>query len=159
MGDSSPGNVSAPARRLEYFRFEEKAVKIGVEFLLLDGHLQNIQCALGWDGLLVRPVGCGDRVKNIADGHDLRLDGDFVGLQFVRVARAVQFLVMRTDNARDLTDFLGPRNLQEKVETVNDVRFDLDALVGIKTPFRDGKEADFFRCQDWTFDAARSPTW
>jgi hypothetical protein len=119
---SSPGDGSAPARLVEYFLFEEKAVKISVEFLFLDGHLQNSKRAIGWDSFLVRPVGCGERVKHIADHHDFCLDGDFVGPQFVRVARAVQFLMVRPDNARDLTNFLGPWNLQEKIETVNDVR-------------------------------------
>ena len=56
---------------VEGFRFEKQAIQFRVEFLILNGHLQNIECAVGGDGLLIRPVGSGEGVENIARGNRL----------------------------------------------------------------------------------------
>src|SRR6202022_1744437 len=58
-------------------------------------------------------------------------------------------------DARDFPDFFSPRDLQEKIETIDDMRFDLEPLVRIETPFWDRKEADFFARQYRALDATR----
>src|ERR1700722_11300237 len=66
--------------------FEEQAVQLRVEFLVLHRHFQDIESAVGGHGFFVRTVGGGEGVENIANRHDLRLDGDFITAQFVGVA-------------------------------------------------------------------------
>src|ERR1700674_5079868 len=45
--------------QVEDFGFEEEAIQFRIEFLVLDGHFQDIECAVGGDGFLVRTVGGG----------------------------------------------------------------------------------------------------
>jgi aminopeptidase N len=75
--------------KLEYLRFEEQLVQLRVEFLILDGHLQDIEGAVRVNRFFVRPVRGGERIKDVANRHDFCLDRDFRGPQFVRIARAV----------------------------------------------------------------------
>src|ERR1700688_1510838 len=75
--------------QMEDFGFQEEAVQFRIEFLVLDGHLQNIERAVGGTGLFVRAVGGGKGVENIANRHDLCLDRDFIASQFVGVTCAV----------------------------------------------------------------------
>src|ERR1019366_10089246 len=62
---------------------------------------------------------------------------------------------MRADDPRDLADLLGPRNLKQEIEAVNDVGFDLSALVRAETSLRNGKIANFFRREHWPLDSSR----
>ena len=114
---------------MEDLRFEEQLVQLRIEFLIFYGHLQDIERAVRGDRFLIRPVRRGKRVKNVADGHDLCLYGDFRRLQFVRVARPIQFLVVGADDSGNLANLLGPRNLEQKIEAMDDVILNLLVLV------------------------------
>src|SRR5712691_6596190 len=61
---------------------------------------------------------------------------------------------MRADDPRDLADLLGPGNLQQEIEAVHDVGFDLGALVGTEASLRNGKIADFLRCKYRPLDSS-----
>src|ERR1700693_2526535 len=61
---------------------------------------------------------------------------------------------MRADDSRNLADLLGPRNLKQEIEAVNDMGFDLGPLVRAEASLRNGKIADFFRREDWPFDSS-----
>jgi len=69
--------------------------------------------------------------------HDLRLNGYFIGLQFVMDSPWPLIFRGRAGQCGGFRGFLGPWNLQKEIETVDNVRFYLDALVGVETPFRD----------------------
>src|SRR5258708_21522508 len=62
---------------------------------------------------------------------------------------------MRADNPRDLADLLGPRNLKQEIETVNDMGFDLSALIRTETSLGNGKIADLFRREHRPLDSSR----
>src|SRR5579862_532234 len=62
---------------------------------------------------------------------------------------------MRADDPRNLADLPGPRNLQQEIETVDDVGFDLGALIRAEAPLRDGEIANFLRCKHGPLDSAR----
>src|SRR6202007_3310333 len=78
-------------------------------------------------------------------GPDLCLYGDFRRLQFVRVARPIQFLVVGADDSGNLANLLGPRNLEQKIETMDCVRVNLPALVRAEAPSRNRQVAHFVR--------------
>ena len=88
-GDWRSRAHSTFVRQLEDFGFEEQAIQFRIEFLILYGHFEDTECAVGGDGFFVRPVGGGKGVENIANRHDLRLDGDFIASQFVGITRAI----------------------------------------------------------------------
>src|SRR5229473_1001089 len=62
---------------------------------------------------------------------------------------------MRADDPRDLADLLGPRNLKQEIEAVNDMRFDLSTLIRTETSLGNGKIADFLRRKHWPLDPSR----
>src|SRR4029077_17759524 len=62
---------------------------------------------------------------------------------------------MRADDPRNLADLLGPGNLKQEIEAVNDVGFDLGALVRPQASLRNGKIANFFRREDRPFYSPR----
>ena len=70
---------------------------------------------------LVRTVGRGKRVKDVADGHDLRLERNCDPVQTVRIACAVETLVVGDGDARDVSELPPPRNRREKPMSVEDM--------------------------------------
>src|SRR5665213_903744 len=62
---------------------------------------------------------------------------------------------MRANNSRNLADLPGPWNLQQKIETVNHVGFDLRAFLHAEAALGYGKIADLFWCEDGPLDSAR----
>src|ERR1700694_387278 len=58
--------------------------KIGIEFAVVDRKLQNLQGALHGNRFLIRPVGGGQGVKDIGNGHDARLQWNFRGGGLIR---------------------------------------------------------------------------
>ena len=62
---------------------------------------QDVERALARHGALVGPVGRGERVVDVGDGHHARLHGDLEPVDAVRVAAPVQLLVVRVGDLRD----------------------------------------------------------
>src|SRR5579863_4228948 len=62
---------------------------------------------------------------------------------------------MRTDDPRNLADLPGPWNLKQEIEAVDNVGFDLGALVRAEAPLWYGKIADFFRSEHGPLDSTR----
>src|SRR5947209_16430412 len=56
---------------------------------LFRSKLQDLQRAIDRDSFLIRPVGGGQRVKNIGDGHHARLDRNFRRGELVRISAAI----------------------------------------------------------------------
>src|SRR5215831_7727244 len=99
---------------------EEDAEEVGIDFLVADAKLEDIERAVGGHGALVGAVRGGKRVVDVADGHHLGLHGNFFGGEAERIAGAVELFVMRASNFRDEAEIAGPGNLHEEVEAVND---------------------------------------
>src|ERR1700689_490090 len=62
---------------------------------------------------------------------------------------------MRSNDSWDFTNLLGPRNLEQEIETVDDVGFDLRTLFGAEASFRNGKITDFIPREHRPLDASR----
>ena len=76
-------------------------------------------------GPLVRAIARGERVEDVADAHQLRLQRDLLGAQAIGVAGAVEPLVVRAGDDGHAAEALSPRDLREKTERVRDVAADL----------------------------------
>src|ERR1700722_19830141 len=62
---------------------------------------------------------------------------------------------MRADDPRNFANLPGPWNLKEEIETVDDMGFDLEALIRTEAPLRNGKIANFFRRKYRLLEASR----
>ena len=93
-------------------------------------------------GLLVGPVGGGERVVDVGDGHHLRLHGDGLAGDGARVAGAVELLVVGVGDLRHAAQGARPGDLREEAVGVRDVALDLLALLGGQRAAGDGERAD-----------------
>ena len=106
------------------------------------------------------PPSCTDdrrrqRVENIADRHDLRLNRNRVTLQTIRISSAINFFVVSARNLRNVAHVSRPRNLHQKIKTVHYVRFNFIPLARIKAPLRNRQEANLLRSQQPLLSPAR----
>src|SRR5271169_3389559 len=60
-----------------------------------------------------------------------------------------------TDDPGNFADLLRPGNLQQEIEAVNHVRFDLRAFVGAQSALGNGKIANLLRRQERPFETSR----
>ena len=95
---------------------------------VLANALDDAERAIDGHGLLVGAVRRRERVEDVGDRHDARLDRDVARPQVARVAAAVEVLVVRARDARHVGEALPPGDLPEEVVRVHDVALDLDAL-------------------------------
>src|SRR5882762_8271139 len=153
MNKNSRGS-RGPASQPVNLGVQKYAEQLGIDLIVAHADFQNIQGAIGWNCAFVRAVRSGESVINVADGHHLGLDGNLIRIQTERITLSVELLVMRAGNFRNTSEFFGPRDLREKIEAVQHVRFDLAALVSIQTAAGDGKKTNLLGGQVW---ALRSP--
>jgi hypothetical protein len=102
--------------------------------LVLHLEAEDVERLLERDGLLVGAIAGGERVEDVGDAHHLRLERDLFGAQAVRVARAVEALVVRAGDDRDAAELLAPGDLREELERVRDVAADLVDLARVSEP-------------------------
>src|ERR1700722_5196302 len=134
---------------------EEKPEEFRVDFLVADAEFEDVQRAVGRDGSLIRTVGSGERIENVADGHHLGLHRNRGSGQAIRITSAVEFFMVGACNLRNGAVFGGPRNLRQEIKAVCDMRFDLASLVRIEAAARNRQESDFLRAEVGALGAAR----
>src|SRR6185503_14791884 len=105
-------------------RLAEDANEVGVEVLVFHAEVQDIQRALERNRFLVWAVARGERVVDVRDAHHLRLHGNLLGAETIRVAGAVQSLVVRAGDDGHAPQRFSPRNLGQEAEGVRDVPAD-----------------------------------
>src|SRR5262249_40563550 len=127
---------------------DEKVEQLTVERAHAPLAVEDVERLLGRYGLLVWAVGRGERVVDIGDRHDLRLQRNVGGLHAERIARPVELFVMRPRNLGHAAELLAPRDALEEFPGVDDVRAHLVHLdVGEAAP-RDGEDARLLRGDD-----------
>ena len=102
-------------------RRDKSMEQVGIELAGLGLPLQDLERQLGTHGALVRTVGGGQRVVDVDDRHDARLDRDRIASERARIPAAIQLLMMRERDLRHMAELARPRNpLQEPIR-VRDV--------------------------------------
>src|SRR5262245_24334354 len=75
--------------------------QIGVDVLILDLESEDIERLLEGHGALIGSIAGGERVEDVADAHHLRLKGDLLGTEAVRIPGAVEPFVVRASDDGD----------------------------------------------------------
>ena len=122
------------------FSLDEHLEEIRIDFTLPDFVAEDVEGFFEGDGRLVGPVGGGQGVKDVGDGHHPGLGADFIGIDSARVAAAVELFVVAVSYFRDLLQLARPGDLGQEVERVCDVAFDLEALVRGEGAFWDAED-------------------
>src|SRR5215467_13976967 len=106
---------------------EKNMKEVAVQFAIFDRQFQNIQGAFNGDGLLVWAVGGGKGVKNVGDRHHAGLYRNLRRKKLVRIAGAVQLLMVSARDLGYVAQLVGPGDLLQKADGVDHMRLYLHA--------------------------------
>src|SRR5436190_3928467 len=120
---------------------DEQLEKVSVELPVFHFRGEDVECAVGRDRALVRPVLRGERVVDVADRHHARLYRNRVRRDATRISPAVHLLVMAIGDERDLLQLARPRNALQKLIGVRHVTLDLVALGVVEAALADRQVA------------------
>src|ERR1041385_879249 len=124
---------------------DEDSNELTVDVAVFDLVTQNIERAFDGHGALVRAVARRERIEDVADRHQLRLEWDLLGAEPIRIPRTVQPLVVRSGDDRNAREALPPGNLSQESIRVRHVAPDLFELVRRERALRHAQRTDFVR--------------